>query len=117
MVDINAVAIANLQIVEQRNTLDVGILAPHQVHGPVGSVANSHVAHQQMAHSDEGQHMGARVELRVFQRLQLIAVAKLGSHEGDTVAVDGSSACDGKVLDVFTPKPHHALAAVLAEST
>ena len=34
MVDINAVAIANLQIVEQRNTLDVGILAPHQVHGP-----------------------------------------------------------------------------------
>ena len=115
VVDVDAVAVAYLQVVEQRDAIYQGSVAADEVDGPVGSVADGDIADDEVLHADKRQHMGTWVEGGVNEGLQLVAVVELASHKGHAVAVDGTQSGDAQVLHVAAPQPHHALAAVLLE--
>ena len=113
VVDIDAVAIAYLEVVEQRDADDRCIVAADEVYGPIGTVADGDVANLQLLDTDEGEHVRTRIEL--VNGLELVAVEQFFAHEADAIAVDGALSGDGDVAGVLGPKPHHALAFVLLE--
>ena len=115
VVDVDAVAIAYLEVVEQRDADDRGIVAADEVNRPVGAVADGDIANLQLLDTDEGEHVRTGIEL--VNGLEFVTVEQFFAHETDAVAVDGALAGDGDVAGVLGPKPHHALAFVLLEGT
>ena len=115
MVDVDAVAIAYLEVVDEADANDRSVVAADEVNGPVGSVADGHVAYLKLLDTYEREHVRTRVEARVGKFLELVAVVQLCTHEGNAIAIDGSLTCDRDILGVFGPYPHHALALVLLE--
>ena len=115
VVEVDAVAIAYLQVVQQVDAVDECHVAAHEVHCPVGSLKDSDIADEQVVAGDERQHVGSRVKGWIGQRFQFIGVVQLHAHELDTVAVDSAATGDAQVAGTFGPNPHHALATILAE--
>ena len=117
VIQVDAVAIAYLQVVEQLDAVDDSLVAAHQVNRPIGSLADGHVADRQVPHVCQRQHMGPWVEGLVCQRLQLVTVLQLRPHEGDAIPMDSSLAGNRDVLRSIGIEPHHALTTVLTEGT
>ena len=115
MVEVDAVAIAYLQVVQQVDAVDECHVAAHEVHCPVGSLIDGDIADEQVVAGDERQHVGSRVKGWIGQRFQFIGVVQLHAHKLDTVAVDSAATGDAQVAGTFGPDPHHALATILAE--
>ena len=113
MVDVDAVAIAYLQVVEQVDAVDHHIVASHEMHGPIGSLANGDVAQVDLLAAVKREHMGTRIERG--NGFQLVGVAELSTHESHSVAINGSPAREREVAAILGPEPEHALALVFAE--
>ena len=117
VVEVDAITITDLQVVEQVDALDDGLVATHEMYGPVGTLLDGHITDGEVTHIRQRQHMGTGVEGLVCQRLQLIAVAQLCSHEGDAIAVDGALACNADVLGIVGPEPEHTLTSIFSKGT
>ena len=113
VVDVDAIAIAYLEVVEQRDADDRGIVTADEVNRPVGTVADGDIANLQFLDTDESEHVRTGVEL--VNGLEFITVEQFFAHEADAVAVDGALASDGDVAGVLGPKPHHTFALILLE--
>ena len=61
--------------------------------------------------------MRTGIERRVFQRLQFVGIAELGTHEADAIAMNGTTTTDRDVLRILCPQPQHTFAPVFAEGT
>ncbi len=105
---------AYLQVVEQVDAINHRSIAAHEVECPVGAIAYGDIAHDEVAHPGEREHMGTRIE--GGDRFQLVRILKLGPHERHAIATDGSHSGDGDVLGIIGIEPHHSLALVGAES-
>ena len=115
MVEVNAVAIAYLQIVQKMDALDVGTVAPHEMYRPVCTIANGDITDGEVFHAYQSEHM--RTGIESGDRLQVITVAQFLTHKSNAVAIYGSLSCDAQILNILAPKPHHSLPLVLSEST
>ena len=74
VVHIDAVAIAYLYVVQQRDAIYHGILTTNEVNRPIGSFANGHIPDHQPFHAYQRQHMRTGVKRRVLQGFQFITV-------------------------------------------
>ena len=115
MVHVDAVAVADFQVVQDADAVYRSVTAADEMYGPVGAVADGHVADDQLLDIRQCQHVRARVE--VGHGLQFVRVFQFLAHECHAVAVDGSRSGDGDILQVFSANPHHAFAPVLAKCT
>ena len=115
MVEVYAVAITYLEIVEQADAVYHRPVASNEMHRPVGTVADGNVADSEIFHVCERKYMRTWVEGR--NRLKLVGVVKFLSHECNAVAVNGSLACYGDIVCSIGIYPHHTLATVLPERT
>ena len=117
VVEVDTVAITDLQVVQQVNALDDGLVTPHEMYGPVGTFLDGDIADGQVTHICQCQHMGTGVERLISQGLQFIGILQFSPHEGDAIAMDGALACYGDVLCTVSPKPKHTLATILTKGT
>ena len=117
VVEVNAVAVADLQVVQQLDAVDDSLVATDEVNRPVGTLTDGHVADGQPAHVRQRQYMGTGIESLVGQGLQFVGVFEFGTHKGDAVAVDGALARDADVVGIVGIEPEHTLTLVLAEGT
>ena len=117
VVDVDAVAIANLQVIQQLDAVDHSPFAADQVDRPVGTLLNSHVADGQVLHGSQRQHVRTRIEGLVGQRLQFIRVLQFLAHEGDAIAMNRSLTGDAEVLCIVGIEPQHTLTSVLTKGT
>ena len=117
VVDIDTVAITNLQVVQQLDTVNHSPVATYQVNRPVGALLNSHVADGQVLHGSQRQHVRTRIEGLVGQRLQFIRVLQFLAHEGDAIAMNRSLTSDAEVLCIVGIEPQHTLTSVLTKGT
>ena len=106
VVDVDAVAVTYLEVVEQVDAVYHHAVATHEVQCPVCTILDGDVAHGDVAHVGEGEHMGSRVE--GGDGFEFVGVAQLFPHEGYAVAVDDSLACDEDVLRSVGIEPKHA---------
>ena len=114
MVYVDAVAVAYFQVVQNGDAVDGRIVAADEVHSPVGTVADGYIANHRFFNVDKRQHV--RTGIEIGHRLQLIGVFQFLAHKGNAVPVNGTCPGDGDLFQIFTVNPHHALAAVIAES-
>ena len=70
VVNVNAVAIANLQIIQNGNTIDERIVTTYEMHGPIGTVADGDVAYAQLLHIGKGKYM--RTGVKICHRFQFV---------------------------------------------
>ena len=117
VVEVDAVAIADLQVVQQVDAIDDSLVAANQMHRPISALLDRHVADSEIGHIRQGQHMRTRVECLVGKGLQFIRVRQFGTHEGDAVAMNGTLTRNADVLGILSPKPQHTLTAILTECT
>ena len=115
VVQVDAVAIAYLQVVQEVDAIDDGAVAANEVDCPVGPLADGDIADDEIVAIGQRQHMWPGVECRVSQGFQLVTVVQFGTHELNAVAMDGAAAGDAQVVGTVSPEPHHALATVLTE--
>ena len=115
MVEVDAIAIAYLQVVEQLDAVDHSTVAAHEMHGPIGALCDGNVANNNVLHVGQRKHVRTGVERRVLERLQLVRVVEFGTHETNAVAVNGATSGDGDILCIVRPKPQHSLTAILAK--
>ena len=115
MVEVDAVAIANLQLIEQTHVVDASPVATDKMDGPIGSVLHGDARYLKVAATKEGKHMGTRVELGILQLFEDVGIFQLRSHEGNAIAVDDALARERDVVGPVGPKPEHALAPVVAK--
>jgi len=115
VVEVDAVAVADFQVVEQGDAVNHGILAANEMYRPIGTVSDGHVADAEVAHCLQGEDVWTGVERRVGEGLQFVGVVEFGTHEGDAGAVDGAAPADSDVLGLFGVQPQHAFATVLTE--
>ena len=87
------------------------------MHGPVGALLNGYIANGQILHIGKRKYVWTWVESLILQWLQLVAVAQLSTHKGDTITMNGALTTDADVLSMLSPKPQHTLATVLSKST
>ena len=117
VVEIDAVAITDLQVVQQVDAIDDGLVAANQMHCPVSPLLDGHVADGQVLHIRQGQHMRTRIEGLVCKGFKFVGVFQLSTHKGDTIAMNGALASDADIVGVLGPEPQHTLAAVLTKGT
>ena len=115
MVEVYAVAIAYLQIVQQVDAVNDCSVASNEMHRPVGTVADCNVTYGKIVYVNKRKHMRTWVESG--NGLKLVRVVKLLSHEGNAVAMNYSLACYGNVVGSVGIYPHHALTTVLTKGT
>ena len=114
MVYIDAVAIAYLQIVQNRDTINGGIIATNEMNRPIGTIADGYITDHCLLYIDKRQHM--RTGIKVGHRFQLVRIFQFFAHKGDTVSVYSSCSGDRYLFQVLTINPHHAFTTVIAES-
>ena len=117
MVDIDTVAITDLQVIQQRDTVDNGIVTTYQVNRPVGTLTDGDITDDQPAHIDKCQYMRTGIKGRISQGLEFITVAELRTHKGDAIAMDGATTGDREVVYILGIYPHHTLSPILLEGT
>ena len=115
MVDIDTIAIADFQVVQQINAINHSFIATNQMNSPVSALFDGDIADGEILHISQREHMWARVEGLILQRLQLVAVAQLGSHKGDAIAMNGALTADADILGMLGPKPQHTFASILTK--
>ena len=115
MIEIDTVAIANLEIVQKIDSIDDSLVTAHEMYRPICSFLDGDIADGEIADIRQRQYMRARIESLISQRLQLIGVFQLCPHEGNAVAMNGAFSCYTDVLGIFGPEPQHAFAAILTE--
>ena len=114
MVYIDAVAIAYLQIVQNRDAINGGIVATNEMNRPIGTVADGYITNHCLLYIDKRQHM--RTGIKVGHRFQLVRIFQFLAHKGDTVSVYSSCSGDRYLFQVLTINPHHTFTTVIAES-
>ena len=72
MVEVDAVSVAYLQVVEQLDALYHRPIATNEMHRPVSAFTDGHVANGEILHIGQRQDMRTRVEGLRIQRLQLV---------------------------------------------
>ena len=113
VVEVDTVAIADFEIVEQVDAIDDSTVTSHKVECPVGSVAYGHIAHHDISHIGEGDDMRTGVE--GGDGFQFVGVVEFGAHKSHTIAADGSHTGDRDILGMLGINPHHSLAFVVAK--
>ena len=115
MVDIDTIAIANFQVVQQINAINHSFIATNQVNSPVGALLDGYIANGEILYIGKCEYMWTWVESLILQRLQLVAVAQLGSHKGDAIAMNGALTTDTDILGMLGPKPQHTFTSILTK--
>ena len=117
VVDINTVTIADLQIIEQVDTIDHRLVTTNQMNGPISALLDGHVTNREISDICQRQHMRTRVECLVCQWLQLITVFQFRPHESDSITMNGALARNTDVLSIVGIEPQHTFALILSEGT
>ena len=115
MVHVDAVAVADFQVVQDADAVYRSVTAADEMYGPISTVTDGDVADNQLF--DVGQRQNVRTWVEIGHRFQLVRVFQFLAHKRHTIAINGSRTGDGDILQVFSANPHHAFAPVLAKCT
>ena len=114
MVYIDAVTVAYLQVIQDRDAIDGDIVATDEMNRPIGTVADCHITDHCFLYIDKRQYM--RTGIKVGHRFQFIRVFQFLTHKGDTVSIYSSCSGDGYLFQILTINPHHAFTTIITES-
>ena len=114
MVYIDAVTVAYLQVIQDRDAIDGNIVATDEMNRPIGTVADCHITDYCFLYINKRQYM--RTGIKVGHRFQFIRVFQFLTHKGDTVSIYGSCSGDGYLFQILTINPHHAFTTIITES-
>ena len=117
VVEIDAVAITDLQVVQQVDAVDHGLITANQMHCPISAFLDRHVADGQILHIRQCKDMRTGIEGLVCERLQLIRVFQLFAHKGDAIAMNSTLTRDTDILSILGPEPQHTLTTIITKGT
>ena len=86
MVDVDAITITYLEIVEKIDSIYHRPITTDEVNGPIGTFTNGDVTDMEVLHTHQGQDVRTRIESG--DRLQLIAIKKFSTHKLDAIAMN-----------------------------
>ena len=113
MIDINAITITNLEIVEQIDAINHSTITTDEMNRPVSTFPNGNITDIEIPDSHQGKHM--RTGIKSSNRLEFVTVKELCPHKLDTIAMNRTMPRERKILHILRPYPHHSLTLVLAE--
>ena len=115
MIDINAITITDLEIVEQIDTINHSPIATDEMHRPVSTFPNGNITDIEIPDSHQGKHM--RTGIESSDRFEFVTIKKFSTHKPDTIAMNRTMTRERKILHILRPYPHHTLTLVLTEGT
>ena len=113
MIDINAITITDLEIVEQIDAINHSPIATDEMHRPVSTFPYRNITDIEIPDSHQGKHM--RTGIESGNRFELVTVKKFSTHKPDTIAMNRTMPRERKILHILRPYPHHSLTLVLTE--
>ena len=115
MIDINAITITDLEIVEQIDAINHSPITSDEMHSPVSTFPNGNITDIEIPDSHQGKHV--RTGIESGNRFELVTVKKFCPHKLDTIAMNRTMTRERKVLYIFCPYPHHSLTFVFTKGT
>ena len=115
MIDINAITITDLEVVEQIDTINHSPITSDEMHSPVSTFPNGNITDIEIPDSHQGKHV--RTGIESSDRFEFVTIKKFSTHKPDTIAMNRTMTRERKILHILRPYPHHTLTLVLTEGT